>query len=134
MREKQGVGNVLVFVQCACVCAVCVGPGCVTEALRGVVWSRAGVLRMRGPAVGPVGPGSMAVCQQNAAILHSAQQSVQHVCSTGVWGSARAREGRGSIGVRVGAGGARAVARDAGSRAASIGARTMGVRVGFLFC
>ena len=76
MREEQGAGNVLVFVQCVCVCAVSVGPGCVTEALRGVVRSWAGMVRMRGPAVGPVGPGSRAVCQQNAAIVHSAQQNV----------------------------------------------------------
>ena len=80
--------HVLVFVLCACLCAVGVGSGCGTEALRGVVRSRAGVVRMRGPAVGPVGPRSKAVCQQNAAVVHSAQQNVQHMCSTVFGGSA----------------------------------------------
>ena len=87
MREEQGAGSVLVFVLCACMCALSVGSGCVTEALCGVVRPRAGVVCMCGPVVGPMGAGSRAVCQQIAADVHCAQHNVQHRCTTGFLGS-----------------------------------------------
>ena len=116
---------VLLCVHFAGLCAVCAGAERVPGACDWAGRVRAGVWRVCVLPGGALRPGARAFVQQSARNVHSAQHILQHGCSTGTFGLARVRGGRGAIGVRAGTGGGRAAARGAGVSAAGVGARTI---------
>ena len=124
---------VLLCVLVACLCAVGTGAVRVSGALHCAVRVRVGVGSVCALMLGVVWVCRGDVCPPQSTNVCSAHRSVQALCSTGVFGSGRVREGRRSQGTRVGACSVRAVACSAGARAACIARRTMGVRFGFTF-